>query len=85
MLVIVREYSSKSVNTPFTEGEISIIKSDFKDKIDVYPKFDGQHEISAQQFIGYIVLPNHNICIEPKIHATSSSIKPGHFCTKHTE
>ena len=41
MLVIVREYSSKSVNTPFTEGEISIIKSDFKDKIDVYPKFDG--------------------------------------------
>lgn len=56
-LVILKEYSSKIVDNPFTIDERNSIRTEFKDKVEVHATFDGGQEISAQQFIGYIVLP----------------------------
>jgi 5-methylcytosine-specific restriction enzyme subunit McrC len=69
--VKVTEYCKQSepIKKKFTNDEICIIKTEFKNKLDVLYTSEGEHVISTTQHIGYIVLPNHIISISPKIHS----------------
>ncbi len=73
--ISVREYSSSHFVLDdvekFTEDEVRITETEFRDKIDIIPRFKGRFEIKTQQFVGYIVLPNHVISIVPKIPGAS--------------
>lgn len=55
----------------FTDDEIRIIEKEFQHKVDVIPRSEGKQEIRTQQYVGYIVLPNHVISIAPKIPSIS--------------
>jgi 5-methylcytosine-specific restriction enzyme subunit McrC len=67
-VIIVTEYCRPElVEKKFTEEERLIVDTDFKNKLEIVPRFDGQHEIKTQQYVGYIILPDHQIYIKPKI------------------
>ena len=63
------EYELKEIPSTlgFTEEEEKIIEIDFKDKIKLSYKSKNRCFIEAQQFVGYIILPNHIINIKPKV------------------
>ena len=54
-----------------TADETQILQTRFRNELDVVYNPDGTQSIKARQFIGYIVLPNHIISIEPKIPEAS--------------
>lgn len=56
---------------PFTNEERRIVETEFYDQIEIIPTFTGEHAIKTQQYVGYIVLPNHVISITPKISGIS--------------
>lgn len=50
----------------FEDDELTIIETEFQDKIEVIPRRN-EDEIRTRQYVGYIVLPNNVIVIRPKI------------------
>ena len=72
-IIEISEYETKEV-TPFhlfTLEEERIIEEDFKDKIKLTFKSGNRSFIESQQYVGFIVLPNHIISIKPKISGIS--------------
>jgi 5-methylcytosine-specific restriction endonuclease McrBC regulatory subunit McrC len=65
--IIVDEHSKAVLNKDtFTDEEISIIETKFRDKIEIVSKRSND-EIRTREYVGYIVLPNNVIVIKPKI------------------
>ena len=65
--IIVDEHSKAVVNKDtFTDEEISIIETKFRDKIEIVSKRSND-EIRTREYVGYIVLRNNVIVIKPKI------------------
>ncbi|MGB6592855.1 MAG: hypothetical protein WBE68_15255 [Candidatus Nitrosopolaris sp.] len=47
--------------------EISIIQNEFGGKIKVIFKANQQQAVKAEQYVGYVILPNHLIKIQSKL------------------
>ena len=63
-LIQINEYFNKEIeklDIPFTDEEISIIENEFYNKLEIIFKYHGKVIIKTQQYIGYIILPNHII------------------------
>ena len=69
----IGEYSSIEIQNPskFSDEEIRIIETEFKEKLRIVPKFNGSQELTSEQYVGYVVLPDHVIVITPKISGIS--------------
>lgn len=68
-LIQVSEYNNNEIKLDgsFTDEEISILENEFQYKIEIILKPSARIFIKTQQYVGYIVLPNHIISIKPKI------------------
>jgi 5-methylcytosine-specific restriction endonuclease McrBC regulatory subunit McrC len=69
-LIQINEYYNgeiEKLESPFTEEEINIIENEFYNKLEIIFKPHGKFIIKTQQYVGYIILPNHIISIVPKI------------------
>jgi 5-methylcytosine-specific restriction endonuclease McrBC regulatory subunit McrC len=67
-LVEIEEHKDSSgVNISFDEEELSIIRNEFKNKLEVIFESNHQQILKAKQYVGYVILPNHIISIQPKI------------------
>jgi 5-methylcytosine-specific restriction enzyme subunit McrC len=68
-LIPITEYYNSEIqlDIPFSDEEVSIIENEFHSKIEILFKPSGKFFIKTQQYVGYIVLPNHTISIRPKI------------------
>jgi 5-methylcytosine-specific restriction enzyme subunit McrC len=67
-LIKIEEYKeSAEVEIAFDTEELNIIQNEFKNKIEVIFKSNHQQTVKAKQHVGYVILPNHIINIEPKI------------------
>lgn len=66
ILIKIEEYK-ESVEVTFDTEELNIIHEEFKNKIEVIPKSNERRTVKGKQYVGYIILPNHIINIEPKI------------------
>lgn len=72
-IIEISEYELKEISSffQFTEEEEKIIDNEFKDKIKLLYKSGNRCFIESQQFVGYIILPNHIINIKPKVTGIS--------------
>ena len=72
-VIEISEYELKEISSSlnFSEEEEKIIESDFKDKMKLSYKSGNRCFIESQQFVGYIILPNHIINIKPKVSGIS--------------
>ena len=69
-LIQINEYYTgeiEKLESPFTDEEINIIENEFYSKLEIIFKPHGNFIIKTQQYVGYIILPNHIISIVPKI------------------
>lgn len=65
--IIMYEHYRKSLGRGIlTEDDIEILEDEFSDKIEIIQKRN-EDELRTHQYVGYIVLPNNVIVIEPKI------------------
>jgi 5-methylcytosine-specific restriction enzyme subunit McrC len=72
-LIQLSEYYSREIEKleiPFTDEEITIIENEYYNKEIIF-KRHGKFIIKTQQYVGYIILPNHIISITPKIPKVS--------------
>lgn len=51
----------------FTNQELEILEKEFSKYIQVLTKYTGDQIIQTQEYVGYLILPNHIISIVPKI------------------
>jgi 5-methylcytosine-specific restriction enzyme subunit McrC len=65
-LIKIEEYK-ESADVAFDTEELNIIYDEFKNKIEVISKSNLRQRVKAKQHVGYVILPNHIIHIEPKI------------------
>ena len=65
-LIQVSEYYNNEfkLELPFTNEEFSIIENEFRNKFEISLKPGGKIFVKTQQYVGYIVLPNHIISIK---------------------
>ena len=72
-VIEISEYELKEIpsSLEFSEEEEKIIEEDFEDKIKLSYRSKNRCFIESQQFIGYIILPNHIINIRPKVSGIS--------------
>jgi 5-methylcytosine-specific restriction enzyme subunit McrC len=69
-LIQINEYYNgelEKLDIPFTDEEINIIEIEYYNKLEIIFKHHGKVIIKTQQYVGYIILPNHIISIVPKI------------------
>jgi 5-methylcytosine-specific restriction enzyme subunit McrC len=70
-LVRVPEYYRSPISLTederFSIEELGILEKDFFKYLQVIPKYTGEQIIQTQEYVGYIILPNHIISIVPKI------------------
>ncbi len=65
--IIVDEHSRRLLKKDtFTIEDIEILESKFSDRIEIIQKRN-EDEIRTREYVGYIVLPNNIIVINPKI------------------
>jgi 5-methylcytosine-specific restriction enzyme subunit McrC len=69
--LITLNASKPKATAKFTPEELKILQTDFAKKIQIIPTFEGGYEIAGKEYAGYIILPNHIINIEPKMHPVS--------------
>jgi len=68
----IREFTNSDyLNQILTEEEIQIVRTEFKEKLEVIFSSNGKQSIKASHYVGYIVLPNHIVSITPKIPAVT--------------
>ena len=73
-LIQINEYYNKEIEKleiPFTDEEINIIENEYYNKLEIIFKRHGKVIIKTQQYVGYIILPNHIVSIIPKIPKVS--------------
>src|SRR5687768_16876279 len=51
----------------FTIEELEILESRFPSQIQVISRYTGDQLIRTQEYVGYLILPNHIVSITPKI------------------
>ena len=56
-----------AVDERFSIAELEILEKEFSKYIQVISRHTGEQRIQTQEYVGYIVLPNHIISIVPKI------------------
>jgi 5-methylcytosine-specific restriction endonuclease McrBC regulatory subunit McrC len=69
-LIQINEYNNREIeklDISFTDEEINIIENEYYNKLEIIFKRHGKLIIKTQQYVGYIILPNHIISIIPKI------------------
>jgi 5-methylcytosine-specific restriction enzyme subunit McrC len=67
-IVKVEEHKeSDELDIPFNLNELSIIQHEFGSKIKVIFKANQQQAVKAEQYVGYVILPNHLIKIQSKL------------------
>lgn len=73
-LLLLSEYNNREIEKleiPFTDEEINIIENEYYNKLEIIFKRHGKFILKTQQYVGYIILPNHIISITPKIPKVS--------------
>ena len=61
-LIQLNEYYNgeiEKLEIPFTDEEINIIENEYYNKLEIIFKRHGKLIIKTQQYVGYIILPNH--------------------------
>lgn len=63
--ILFKEYEPKEIK--LSDEEFNILKKDFSNRINVIQIGQGNYLVTAQQYVGNIVLPKHVFIITPKI------------------
>lgn len=63
--ILFKEYETKEIE--LSDEEFQILKKDFSSRINIIQIGPKKYLVTAQQYVGNIVLPNHIFIIRPKI------------------